>query len=435
MTGAIYGFISEYNRPARRTRSGPPRSSRGRAPRSSPASPRPSPSAGRARSPSTAARCFPSATTWRSAPPRSTRSASASGRSTASTPSLGASRSSASTPRRSASCAVCPTSGARSRWATSTPTTGSLAARSSSSAAASFATCATATSTITRARWLSRPGRACGSSSSTGLDTARRRGGPLDAVVLASSPWLLVLIPLVPRARSLAGVGQPSGPAARAASPARNQPCFDGASPHTPRPLRGRLAPLGRRRSAVLLQASGTSAGRMTPRRDRVSSRVMSTNRLGRDVFLALAAIGWADGKLDAEEADAIVRTALEEGLELDEISEIEEATKTPIDLSVIDRSAMSQGRSPLRLRGRVVDDAPRRQGRRDGDRGARASSAICSRSPRARASTPTPSRSRSPRCPRATGPHRYDLKALRDTLSERLAPPSALEAAMGEDD
>src|SRR3954447_3792765 len=65
--------------------------------------------------------------------------------------------------------------------------------------------------------------------------------------------------------------------------------------------------------------------------------------RFGRDVFLSLAAIGWADGKLDPEEADAIVRMALEEGLELEEISEIEEATKKPIDLSFIDRSEMSK--------------------------------------------------------------------------------------------
>src|SRR6185312_7669045 len=69
----------------------------------------------------------------------------------------------------------------------------------------------------------------------------------------------------------------------------------------------------------------------------------MEKRQLGRDVFMALAAIGWADGKLDREEADAIVRTALEEGLELDEISEIEEATKKPIDLSFIDRSQMSK--------------------------------------------------------------------------------------------
>lgn len=65
--------------------------------------------------------------------------------------------------------------------------------------------------------------------------------------------------------------------------------------------------------------------------------------RLGRDVFVALAAVGWADGKLDQEEADAIVRTALEEGLELDEIAEIEEATKNPIDVEVIDRKALSK--------------------------------------------------------------------------------------------
>ncbi len=69
----------------------------------------------------------------------------------------------------------------------------------------------------------------------------------------------------------------------------------------------------------------------------------MSEHRLGRDVFLALAAIGWADGNLDQEEADAIVRTALEEGLELDEISAIEEATKKPIAMTSIDRSGMTK--------------------------------------------------------------------------------------------
>lgn len=65
--------------------------------------------------------------------------------------------------------------------------------------------------------------------------------------------------------------------------------------------------------------------------------------KLGRDVYLALAAIGWADGNLDADEADAIVRTALEEGLELDEIQEIEAATKAPIDMGVVDRKALSK--------------------------------------------------------------------------------------------
>lgn len=69
----------------------------------------------------------------------------------------------------------------------------------------------------------------------------------------------------------------------------------------------------------------------------------MSEARLGRDVFVALAAIGWADGKLDADEADAIVRAAVDEGLELDEIGEIEAATKTKIDLGVVDRASLTK--------------------------------------------------------------------------------------------
>ena len=65
--------------------------------------------------------------------------------------------------------------------------------------------------------------------------------------------------------------------------------------------------------------------------------------RLGRDVFIALAAVGWADGKLDPDEADAIVRTAADEGLEIEEIEEIEAATKAPIDIGVIDRRNLSK--------------------------------------------------------------------------------------------
>lgn len=65
--------------------------------------------------------------------------------------------------------------------------------------------------------------------------------------------------------------------------------------------------------------------------------------RLGRDVYIALAAVAWADGNLDREEADAIVRMALEEGLDIAEIAEIEAATKDPIDLGVIDRKNLSK--------------------------------------------------------------------------------------------
>jgi uncharacterized membrane protein YebE (DUF533 family) len=65
--------------------------------------------------------------------------------------------------------------------------------------------------------------------------------------------------------------------------------------------------------------------------------------RLGRDVYIALAAVAWADGNLDQEEADAIVRTALEEGLDIVEIAEIEAATKERVDLGVIDRKDLSK--------------------------------------------------------------------------------------------
>jgi uncharacterized membrane protein YebE (DUF533 family) len=65
--------------------------------------------------------------------------------------------------------------------------------------------------------------------------------------------------------------------------------------------------------------------------------------RFGRDIYIALAAVGWADGHLDPDEADAIVKTAVEEGLELDEIAEIEEATKAPVDIGELERRGLSK--------------------------------------------------------------------------------------------
>ncbi len=74
-----------------------------------------------------------------------------------------------------------------------------------------------------------------------------------------------------------------------------------------------------------------------------LSENEESAPRMGRDVFLALAAIGWADGNLDADEADAIVSAAVEVGLELDEVAEIEAACKEPVSMDVIDRSQMTK--------------------------------------------------------------------------------------------
>ncbi|MGH7436597.1 MAG: hypothetical protein ACRENE_13065 [Polyangiaceae bacterium] len=64
---------------------------------------------------------------------------------------------------------------------------------------------------------------------------------------------------------------------------------------------------------------------------------------LNKDVFLALAAIAWADGSLDPDEADGIVRAAVDEGLAFEDIEAIDAATKNRVDLGVIDRSPMSR--------------------------------------------------------------------------------------------
>jgi uncharacterized membrane protein YebE (DUF533 family) len=69
----------------------------------------------------------------------------------------------------------------------------------------------------------------------------------------------------------------------------------------------------------------------------------MSESKLHKDIFVALAAIAWADGKLDPDEADAIVRAAVDEGLSLEEIGEIEAVTKEKVELGVIDKSGLSK--------------------------------------------------------------------------------------------
>jgi len=147
----------------------------------------------------------------------------------------------------------------------------------------------------------------------------------------------------------------------------------------------------------------------------------MSERRLGRDVFVALAAIGWSDGKLDPEEADAIVRTALEEGLELEEIAEIEEATKQPIDIGVIDRSNMSKADRLFvyavaswmtRLDGTVRPEEKKALTRL-GD------ALKVPPKPRDYADAVA---QQVASLPEGDRPHRYDLKRLRDTLRDKLA-------------
>lgn len=158
----------------------------------------------------------------------------------------------------------------------------------------------------------------------------------------------------------------------------------------------------------------------------------MSTHRLGRDVFLALAAIGWADGHLDAEEADAIVRTALEEGLEIEEIEEIERATKQPIDIGDIDISGLGKADRLFvyavaswmtRLDG-VVDEREVAALQKLGDR------LKIPERPREHAGVIAREIAELPEGDR---PDRYDLPMLRNTLCERLAEAQRLRRRQGD--
>ena len=63
---------------------------------------------------------------------------------------------------------------------------------------------------------------------------------------------------------------------------------------------------------------------------------------MSKEVYVALAAVGWADGELSPPEADAIVRAAVDDGLELDEIERIEAATREPVSMRVLDGSNLS---------------------------------------------------------------------------------------------
>ena len=161
---------------------------------------------------------------------------------------------------------------------------------------------------------------------------------------------------------------------------------------------------------------------------------VEEKTRLGQDVYIALAAIGWADGKLDPEEADAIVRTALEEGLEIEEIEEIESATKEPVDIGEIDRRNLSKedrlfvyavASWMTRLDG-VVADA-------EAEALAKLGAALkVPERPREHADQIAQEVANLPEGDR---PARYDLVGLRRIISERLKAAQALRAAQKADE
>ncbi len=64
---------------------------------------------------------------------------------------------------------------------------------------------------------------------------------------------------------------------------------------------------------------------------------------LPKQSFLALAAIGWADGSLQRVESTGLLRAAREAGIAGDDYNAIEEASKAHTALAAIDLSGMSQ--------------------------------------------------------------------------------------------
>jgi tellurite resistance protein len=154
--------------------------------------------------------------------------------------------------------------------------------------------------------------------------------------------------------------------------------------------------------------------------------------KLGSDVFVALAAIGWADGELHPDEADAIVRTALEEGLELDAITEIEQATRTRFELETFDRAGMTKDDRLFlyavaawlaRIDGKVTPEEVQALARL-GDQ------LKVPERPRAIADAIALEIAALPDGDR---PDRYDLPRLRATIAERLAEAQRLRAEAGE--
>jgi hypothetical protein len=64
---------------------------------------------------------------------------------------------------------------------------------------------------------------------------------------------------------------------------------------------------------------------------------------LPKQSFLALAAIGWADGSLQRIESTGLLRAAREAGIAGDDYNAIEEASKSHTTLDKVDLSGMSQ--------------------------------------------------------------------------------------------
>ena len=64
--------------------------------------------------------------------------------------------------------------------------------------------------------------------------------------------------------------------------------------------------------------------------------------KLPRQAFVALAAVGWADGRLMRSEAKALLEAARKHGVDGDDLAEVERSTRDAVPLEAFDPGDMS---------------------------------------------------------------------------------------------
>lgn len=128
--------------------------------------------------------------------------------------------------------------------------------------------------------------------------------------------------------------------------------------------------------------------------------------------------MGWADGELTRPAADAILRTAAEEGLDLESLQKLEEAVRNRVELGVVDRMNMSKSD---RLFAYAVASWVATL---DGDSSSRTAEAL-DQLGQALGVPEAPRRHADEIMREIAGedvrPERFDIRALRSTLDERL--------------
>lgn len=67
------------------------------------------------------------------------------------------------------------------------------------------------------------------------------------------------------------------------------------------------------------------------------------SNKLPKQAFVALAAVGWADGTLSRSEAAALVEAAKKHGLDGADLAAVEASTKSTVALDAFEPGDMSQ--------------------------------------------------------------------------------------------